>query len=956
MRIHCLLLLACVLIASSLVVPVQAQRARLAPQAQVRVVNTPDTLLSRQTLMRPHARQEAASGVLRARYRITDAPANAQQPEQAARAYVAQEAPSFGVQAPVDELDIVQVQQGPYSSHVLFRQMYRGVPVYQRYVKVNLNRAGQPTMVLNGYAPEVHQFTPLRVQPSISARAAQAVVANEVWQVPVDMSDAERMVLVQADGLHLVWRITAWPEGEGREWEVLIDAHTGALVQLEDVGTHASREKGQASARVFSPVIAQRLTPVFQANQVVDGAGLVFDPDPLTTSGVVYGDTYIDDNDRDLPELNNELQEVTLLDISEGTDGLFRLQGPFVSITSNIPGAVAYTPPAESDPSSFRYTRANDFFEAVVVYYHIDKSQRYIQSLDIGHDTQNGPIPANPHGRGSVDNSVYNPGSNSILFGTGGVDDGEDAFVIWHEYGHGILESSAPGLRTTTEGRALHEGWSDYWAASYFRSLVESRQVASTDWVNGFRWDSGDGSIWPGRSFDYIGTYPEATKCDDVPASRCDIWDDGRLWATTMLELYSRLGKTVTDRLNLASHRYLSAPVTFRDAAEAIVQADADLYGGSNLGAILRTLSDRGLLDPDAFGPVVVHQPLPDTEQRGGSVQVEAEPVSSAVTGVALVYGFDGTPTQRIELVEDQGTFSGALPLPVGSTTVSYYLETRDGNGNQLVFPPTAPATPYQFDVVSNVLVEQVSTLSNATPSGAWGETNDTWVIEGDTVLTPQSSLVLEPFDMPTNVRTSTFTMRHTHSLGDSLGGNVKISLDAGRTWRVLLPEQGYPGTYLETSKQSLAGEAIFSGPSPGTIDSQFDLSAYSGQQVRLRVDFATERTLGPNEFWRIERANVTFSTLEDAFDVSRSFALHAPFPNPFTSQATLSYTLDAPMEVLLDIHDVLGRRIATLVEQPQEAGTYTLRYDAHNLAGGVYILRLIAGNAQKTQTLVLTR
>lgn len=933
-----------------------SQRARLTSQAQTRVVVTPDTLLARQTRALPHAREDVSSGVLRAQYRITQAPTNAQQPEVAALTYLTQESAVFGVQAPTDDLDIVDVKRGPYSSHVLFQQVYQGVPVHRRYVKVNLSRTGEPTMVISGYAPEVYEFGVLDVEPSVPVRAAQAVVANGVWEVPVEISGGERVVVVEADGLRLAWRFVVWPEGLGREWEVLVEAHTGALIQLEDVGTHAALEKGNTSVGSFSPKGAHTFVPMIQSNRRVDGSGWVFDPDPLTTAGAVYGDMYFDNNDRDTPELNAELQEVVLLDISEGGDGFYRLQGPFVNITSSIPGAVAYTPPAEADPTAFRYTRANDFFESVVAYYHIDKSQRYIQSLDIGHDTQNGPIPVNPHGRGSVDNSVYNPGSNSILFGTGGVDDGEDAFVIWHEYGHGLLEGSSPGLRTTTEGRALHEGWSDYWAASYIRGLVESREVASTDWVNGFRWDSGDGSIWPGRSFDYVGAYPEATNCDDVPASRCDIWDDGRLWATTMMELYSQLGKTTTDRLNLASHRYLSPPVTFRDAAEAILQADADLYGGTYIGPLLRTMSDRGLLDPNAFGPVIVHHPLPDTEQRGGSVSVEAEAVSSTVTGVTLVYGVDGTPNERVELTANQTTFSGALPLPVGSATVSYYLETRDGNGNQLFFPPTAPAEPYQFDVVSNVLVEQRSIFANVTPSGAWVETNNTWVLEADTTLTPQSSLVLEPFDVPVNVRTGTFTMRHGHSLGDSLGGNVKVSLDGGRTWTVLVPEQGYPGTYVQTGEQPLAGEAIFSGPSAGSIESRFDVSGYGGEQVRLRIDFATERVLAVGEFWRVERAVVSLSTEAEAFEVRRSFALHGVFPNPFSDGATVSYTLDGAMEVLLDVHDVLGRRVAVLAEGSQEAGTYTLRYDGSGLASGVYVVRLVAGDRQKTQTIIRAR
>lgn len=930
---------------------------RIAPQMQTRIATTPDTLLGRRTVSDAHARQEAGRGITRARYRISGARANTRQPEQAARSYLVQEAAAFGLQAPLDDLVVERVMRGQYSSHVLFQQTYRGVPVLNRRVKVNLDRRGQPTMVVSGYAPEVHTLPTLNVRPTLTEQVAQAVVANDVWQVPVEMSGGERVVVIEADQLRLAWRIIVWPGGEGREWEALVDAHTGAVIRLQDMGTHAAHARHQESLPfVVQPRLTTQTWDVEASGQVVDGSGLVFDPGPLTTAGVAYGDPYIDNNDADTPALNAQLIEVPLLDITQGTDGLYRLQGPFVNITSNIPGAAAYVPPAEADPNGFRYTRADDFFEAVVAYYHIDQSQRYLQTLDIGHDTQNGPISVNPHGHGTIDNSVYNPSSNSIVFGTGGVDDAEDGFVVWHEYGHGLLEGSAPGLRATREGKAFHEGWADYWAASYVRHLVESRQVASTDWVNGFRWDSGDGTIWPGRSFDYVGTYPEATSCDDVPATRCDMWDDGRLWATAMMEVYSQLGKTITDRLNLASHRYLTAPVTFRDGAEAVLQADADLYGRRYLGTLLKVLSQRGLLDADAFGPVVAHQPLPDTEQRGGTILVEAEAVASTVTGVTLVYGFDSAPTQRLPLRLQGTTFRGDLPLTAESTTVSYYLEAEDAAGTTLVFPPTAPAEPYQFDVISNVLVEQASALINVASSGAWTEVDTQWVITADSMEATSSSLVLEPLDMPANIRNSSLAVRHAHNLGDSLGGNVKVSIDGGRSWTLLQPERGYTGTYPMTSKQPLAGEAVFAGASAGAIESRFDLSAYRGKQVRLRIDFASDRQLNPGEFWRIERATISFSTQDNQFEVSREFALHPAFPNPFATHATLSYTLDAPMEVLLDIHDVLGRRITTLVDQQQDAGTYTLHYDARDLAGGVYILRLIAGNSQKTQTLVLQR
>ena len=57
------------------------------------------------------------------------------------------------------------------------------------------------------------------------------------------------------------------------------------------------------------------------------------------------------------------------------------------------------TPPAEADPNAFRYGRANDSFEAVMMYYHIDQNQRYVQSLDVGYPIAEYPIRVSAQGR-----------------------------------------------------------------------------------------------------------------------------------------------------------------------------------------------------------------------------------------------------------------------------------------------------------------------------------------------------------------------------------------------------------------------------------------------------------------------------------------------------------------------------------------------------------------------------
>jgi len=73
------------------------------------------------------------------------------------------------------------------------------------------------------------------------------------------------------------------------------------------------------------------------------------------------------------------------------------------------------------------------------------------------------------------------------------------------------------------------------------------------------------------------------------------------------------------------------------------------------------------------------------------------------------------------------------------------------------------------------------------------------------------------------------------------------------------------------------------------------------------------------------------------------TFAVENNYPNPFNPSTNIKYQIPEPSEVRLDVYNILGRRIATLVNETQTAGFYTTRFDARNLASGVYIARLQA-------------
>ena len=79
-------------------------------------------------------------------------------------------------------------------------------------------------------------------------------------------------------------------------------------------------------------------------------------------------------------------------------------------------------------------------------------------------------------------------------------------------------------------------------------------------------------------------------------------------------------------------------------------------------------------------------------------------------------------------------------------------------------------------------------------------------------------------------------------------------------------------------------------------------------------------------------------------------------YPDPFTAVTHIPFALSRPAFVTLTIHDLLGRRVATLVAEQRPAGRYEVAWDGAGAASGVYFYRLAAGGRVTTRKMVLVR
>ncbi|MBC8484939.1 MAG: T9SS type A sorting domain-containing protein [Bacteroidetes bacterium] len=94
----------------------------------------------------------------------------------------------------------------------------------------------------------------------------------------------------------------------------------------------------------------------------------------------------------------------------------------------------------------------------------------------------------------------------------------------------------------------------------------------------------------------------------------------------------------------------------------------------------------------------------------------------------------------------------------------------------------------------------------------------------------------------------------------------------------------------------------------------------------------------------------VTNNQTPVAYDLSQNY------PNPFNPTTTINFSISKPGLVTLKVYNVLGKEIATLVNDPKVAGSYSVNFNGENLSSGVYFYRLEANDFVAIKKMVLTK
>lgn len=425
--------------------------------------------------------------------------------------------------AGLDGVRVIKEKRSLLGTHSWYQQTYRGVDVLGGFLAKRAYDSGDTTVAdgrkaIRGAPGVVPAVTRDRAKGAAGPHARQADLA-----------------ILPGDSARLVWSVYSTPPTGATR--TLVDGRTGSVIAVENLARHA------------------------------DGEGLVFDPSPVVT---LRDRSLRDQDDADYPALAPAYRTVTLRHL----DGSGFLQGDFARILAPDEAAFAAD-------NVFDYDRSSTLFSQVMAYYHLTRAQDYIQSLGFT-DVNNEPQLIVPDAFDD-DSSFYQSGSGTdpdvIVTGTGGVDDAEDADVLWHEYGHAIQDDQVPGWATSEDARAIAEGFGDYWAVTMSQPVNDGFDVpCMADW-------------------DAEGQCLRRVDTDVTIADRnFREHDDGRIWSRALWDVNQALGRDVTNIIVLEAQFAYAPNTTFDAAARVTIDTAQELFGGQAARTVYEAFRARGML------------------------------------------------------------------------------------------------------------------------------------------------------------------------------------------------------------------------------------------------------------------------------------------------------------------------------------------------------------------------
>jgi extracellular elastinolytic metalloproteinase len=602
-------------------------------------------------------------------------------PDNVARGFLKGHAALFGLtNADVNGLKLGKEDKDEGTTFLEYAQTVGGVKVFEGEVRVAVGKSGEVLSVREGF---LHGGQKLNTNPTLTegegiaralghagrnvtasfveTRARGSKSENAAFANPISLNYedvlSELNVVRVGDASRLAWHVTA--EVGPEEWyDITVDANTGELLTRYNLYVF----EAQGTVYTEDPDAGPRALVSFVGDTTINTAAGWMGTATVTTGNNV--EAYLDTNADNAPDANN---------------GTNLSNGHATSPTQNFTFPFSTT----VDPRTQQAAVVTNLF------YYNNVMHDFSYNLGFTETARN--FQTNNFGRGGLgadsvraeaqDGSGTNnanfatppdgqrPRMQQFLFTapTPDRDSSVDSDVVYHEYGHGIsnrlIGNGSTALQGTQSG-AMGEGWGDYWAMTINNDGVMGEYVTQN----------------PTRGVRRAAyTVPAAAVMDsyaDVCAGGCEVHNDGEVWAATLWDLRTQLGKTITDRIVLNGMKFTPTRPSFLNARDGIIQADQNLNGGANRCAIWAVFARHGMGVSAVGNDGTTHTAATDFPgDCGGTCTFSISPTSASVaaaggTGTVSVTATAGCTWSAISNASFITVTGGGLGT--GNGTVSY--------------------------------------------------------------------------------------------------------------------------------------------------------------------------------------------------------------------------------------------------------------------------------------------
>ena len=245
------------------------------------------------------------------------------------------------------------------------------------------------------------------------------------------------------------------------------------------------------------------------------------------------------------------------------------LKGPYVyAFNDDVDEA------SERD-GKYHYDIKSTHFDEVNVFYHLNVIHDYFKSVH-GFSGLDKTMKATVHYGENYDNAYFSPWTGSFAFGDGNRlnDLAREAAVIYHEYTHAVT-GNIVNMVYSGESGAMNEGFSDYFGCV----LTDDSKLGE--------WSVAKMNRPYMRWLEDTVHYPE-----DIEG---EVHADGKIWGCVCWDLLKEVGEKTASKLLHKCRYYLSYRSTFADGLRGVIEADKQLFGGSNEKKILKAFASRGI-------------------------------------------------------------------------------------------------------------------------------------------------------------------------------------------------------------------------------------------------------------------------------------------------------------------------------------------------------------------------